>query len=202
LKRGRGVDDWTLRGSTDGVRWVCTLSPRDENLPTCRWVAPDIRFDRARIDVNVRIIRRRPGGAFGGMSSTGSLVADASLVAAAGLLSWFRKRNRAAPPAVEDVGDEAESGLDVERSPLGPDWRVDDPAGVLDSELVELFANPPSAFHGGRVGERSVRIDNAHLRTDGIVVESRDGWDSAPALSYQIDLGVALARRVLAVRGE
>jgi hypothetical protein len=194
LKRSSGWDDWILSGTEAGVRWRCVLSPAGmETTSSVEWSAPDVRFDPQRSDVNVRVLARNQGSAFGGYSSTGSLAADVGIAAATGLFGLFKKRKNArAEPA-----DSVEPGDPPEQ----PRWRIIDPAGVVDDEVMARLESPPVCFHPGRPPEQPLRVDDIHLRLEGLVLTSQRWWDSTPALNYHIDLGIAVARRIQTVRG-
>lgn len=203
MTRRRGGGPWDLRAVTAGVPWTCRVDPLGDEIPTSvRWECPGLKLGATRRQPMNLVIGWTGGPGDGsttvtlGHSSTSNdslgtdLVAGLALAGAAALFQRWR-RHRAAPP------EQAEQAVPEPVGPLGPAWHVIDNTGVADLSLLAwLDGWPPAWFGDGDV--RPVTGCSVVLTQHGLRVETERWWSSAPALDRQIDLGLEVARRLVA----
>ncbi len=202
VTRRRGSGPWDLRGATRGTAWTCRLEPLgDEVPPSVRWECAALKLGATRRQPMNLVIAWTGGPDDGstplqlGHSSVSNdslcsdIVAGVALAGATALFQrWRRKQAEARPapaPAPEPVG------------PLGPAWRLIDNTGVADPSLLAWLDGWPPAWCGPH-DVRPVTGCSVVLTQHGLRVETEGWWSSAPALDRQIDLGVEVARRLVA----
>ena len=76
---------------------------------------------------------------------------------------------------------------------------IDDSRGLIDAPLRARIERWPTAYVGTS-DDRPAKIAWARVEPSGFRVVSSGWWDSAAALTHQIELGIDLAARLLAIR--
>jgi hypothetical protein len=180
-------------GVDSDLSWEATLSPPvGEAECSVEVVFADVRFEERRSDVRLFAATRTRGSAMGaGFGGVDDMALLAGSVAV-GLFALWKRRARSRAASSERPSPQQPTFAEA--------WRVDDPSGIIDDRVAAMLLNPPTAPHPAGKSPRPISIGSIHLRPVGLRVLSDRWWASADALAYQLEVGLVIARRVIAAQ--